>query len=101
MIHDLIMTNSSPLNLANQDLGNRSFKGKNLKGADFKGSDLRGCDFSYALLQEANVEGVRMGRTPRQFIPLLLIVGVVALLSADAFSFCKFVGWASCPLLIQ
>src|SRR3712207_3200023 len=80
------MTSSSPLNFANRDLRNRSFKGQNLNGANFSGSDIRGCDFSYALLQGANFERVRAGQTPKQFIILVLVAGVVAWLTADALS---------------
>lgn len=82
----LIMTSSSPLNFANQDLQNRSFKGQNLKGADFRGCDIRGCDFSHALLQGANFERARAGQTPKKFIPFVVLVVVVAWLSANAFS---------------
>jgi hypothetical protein len=81
-----IMTSSSPLNFANQDLRNRSFKGQNLKGADFRGCDIRGCDFSHALLQGANFERARAGQTPQKFIPLVLVVVIAAWLSANAFS---------------
>lgn len=80
------MTSSSPLKFANQNLRNRSFKGQNLNGADFSGSDIRGCDFSYALLQGANFERVKAGQTPRQFITLVMVAMVVALLAADAIS---------------
>lgn len=79
------MTSSSPLNFANQDLRNRSFKGQNLSGADFSGCDIRGCDFSYALLQDANLERVKAGQTPRQFITILTVAVIVALLAVDAF----------------
>lgn len=82
----LIMTSSSPLNFANQDLRNRSFKGQNLKGADFRGCDIRGCDFSHALLQDANFERARAGQTPKKFIPFVVVVIIVAWLSANAFS---------------
>lgn len=78
------MTSSSPLNFANQDLRNRSFRGKNLNGADFSGCDIRGCDFSYALLQGANFAQVRMGQTPKYFIPLIFIALVVAVVAINA-----------------
>jgi hypothetical protein len=80
------MTSSSPLNFTNRDLRNRSFKGQNLNGADFSGCDIRGCDFSYALLQNANFERVSAGQTPRQFVTLVGVAAIVALLAADAFS---------------
>ena len=80
------MTSQSPLNFANQDLRNCSFKGKNLSGADFNGADIRGCDFSHALLQGANFERTRTGSTPKQLIPLVLVAGIVAWLTTNAFS---------------
>lgn len=81
-----IMTSSSPLNFANQDLRNRSFKRQDLNGADFSGCDIRGCDFSHALLQGANFERARAGQTPKKFIPFIVVVVIVAWLSANAFS---------------
>lgn len=80
------MTSSSPSNFANQDLRNRSFKGHKLQGADFSGCDIRGCNFSHASLQGANFERAKAGQTPRQFIPLVVVILVVVWLSADAFS---------------
>ncbi len=80
------MTSSSPPNFSNRNLRNRSFKGQNLNGADFRGSDIRGCDFSHALLQGANFERVRAGRTLRQLIPLVVVAVVVGLLAVDAYS---------------
>lgn len=80
------MTNSSPLNFANQDLRNRSFRGQNLNSADFSGCDIRGCDFSYALLQGANFARVRMGQTPKYFIPLTFIALAVAIVAINAVS---------------
>lgn len=80
------MTSSSPFNFTNQDLRNRSFRGQNLNGADFSGCDIRGCDFSYALLQGANFERVRVGQTPIHFIPLALIALVVAVVAVNAVS---------------
>ncbi|MBE9126494.1 MULTISPECIES: pentapeptide repeat-containing protein [unclassified Coleofasciculus] len=80
------MLHSHPLKFANQDLRNHSFKGQNLNGADFSGSDIRGCDFSYASLQGANFERVKVGQTPRQFITVVGVAVVVALLAVDAIA---------------
>jgi hypothetical protein len=80
------MTSPSSLNFANQDLRNRRFKGRNLNDADFSNCDIRGCDFSYALLQGANFERVRTGRTRRQFITLAMVTILVALIAANAFT---------------
>jgi uncharacterized protein YjbI with pentapeptide repeats len=77
------MATSSPLNFANQDLRNRSFRSQNLSGADFSGADIRGCDFRDAILNEANLAGVRTGQSRRQIILLVVFAVAVGLFVGD------------------
>ena len=60
-----------------QDLRNWSFKGMQCEGWDFAGRDIRGCDFSNAKLNGANFTRVIAGRSQKQIIISLLIVGAV------------------------
>ncbi|NEO98604.1 MAG: pentapeptide repeat-containing protein [Symploca sp. SIO2E9] len=84
------MTDSSPVNFANQDLRNRSFYGQNLKGANFISCDLRGCDFSYAQLQGANFERVRIGQTKLKLVTAVAVAVGITLLDAHAISLMIF-----------
>lgn len=80
------MNDRSSLNFVNQDLRNRSFRNQNLSGANFQNADLRGCDFTGANLLGANFVGAKLGQSRCQWMGLVSVGIVTALVMFHALS---------------